>query len=62
MAGVQIAGMIMENLGLLDMLVSECDILYGLALEEIEKKVIIQLPELTKITTHLYYNDIVEII
>lgn len=37
-AGVQIAGMIMENLGLLDMLVSECDILYGLALEEIEKK------------------------
>ncbi len=37
-AGVQIAGMIMENLGLSDMLVSECDILYGLALEEIERK------------------------
>ncbi|MFX4263546.1 Ppx/GppA family phosphatase [Pelotomaculum propionicicum] len=34
-AGVNIVRIIMENLGLSPMLVSECDILYGLALEEV---------------------------
>ncbi|MDD2553491.1 MAG: Ppx/GppA family phosphatase [Desulfotomaculaceae bacterium] len=37
-AGVDIARIIMENLGLESMLVSECDILYGLALTEVERK------------------------
>lgn len=34
-AGVDIARIIMEDLGLESMVVSECDILYGLALEEV---------------------------
>ena len=37
-AGVHIAVMIMEKLGLASMLVSECDILYGLVLEEVGRK------------------------
>ncbi len=37
-AGVRIAAIIMENLGYQSMLTSDCDILYGLALEEVGRK------------------------
>ncbi len=37
-AGVIIVKLVMEGLGLGQMLVSDCDILYGLALEEVENK------------------------